>query len=405
MAALKHRNFLLMWVSLLVSNSGTWLQSVAQDAMIYEMTGRAVDLGLVNVVRAVALISLAFIGGTIADRVDKRKLIMVTQTLFALLAVVLGALAHLHIMQVWHVVVVSFLGSVLLALDQPARQALVPRLVPREDLMNAIALNSITFTGAAAIGPALAVPVIKAFGAPWGFYLNGLSFFAVIIAVYFVKLPPAPPRKQTEKVSEAVRSGLRYIVNTPAILMLVILLSVFAFFAIPYQSLLPVFAYKVFGGLDSLGVLRAAPGWGALAGGFLLARFSHYRFKDRLVLVGGLGFGLTLIAFTFTRWLPLALVLLFFVGGLLTIFQSTVQTLMQQLTSDEMRGRVMSLFAICLIGMWPLGAGPLSWAADVMGVVQATAIWAVVPLLFLGFIFLTRRDLLRRYRGQEEKSA
>ncbi|HYG58461.1 MAG TPA: MFS transporter [Symbiobacteriaceae bacterium] len=398
-AALRHRNFRLMWVSLLVSNAGTWLQAVALDALLYDMTGRALDLGLINVIRAVTLISLAFLGGTVADRLDKRRLLMATQSLSALLAFALGALAHWGLLDVWHVMVSAFLGSVLLALDQPARQSLVPHLVPREYLMNAIALNSVTYTGAAAIGPALAGPVVRAFGLPWGFYLNGLSFFAVIWAVYMVRLAPSPRRQTPEKVSEAIASGLRYIAATPALLVLVSLLTMFAFFAIPYQSLLPVFAVKAFGGgVQELGWLRAAPGVGSLTGGFLLARFAAYPFKDRLVIGGALGFSAALIVFAFTRFMPAALVLLFVAGLLMTIFQSTVMTLMQQLTSDEMRGRVMSLFAISVIGMWPLGAGPLSWAADQFGVAAATTAGSAIAAAYMLVLVFRAGHLLRQFR-------
>ena len=151
-AALRSRNFRLLWGGQLISNSGAWLQMVAQDYLVYRLTGRAVDLGYVSLVRAIALISLSFVGGTIVDRLSKRRLLMLTQTLFALLTGGLGLLVQLELVQVWHVVVVSFLSAALLAVDQPARQTLVPALVPREHLMNAIALNSVAFTGAAARG-------------------------------------------------------------------------------------------------------------------------------------------------------------------------------------------------------------------------------------------------------------
>lgn len=368
-AALRFRNFRLMWISLLVSNSGTWMQGVAQDMLVYDLTGRALDLGYVAVVRAVALISLSFIGGTIADRLDRRKLLIATQTLFAVVAISLGLLVQFKLIQVWHVIVASFFSAVLLALDQPARQSLLPHLVPRGYLLNAIALNSITFTGAAAVGPALAGPVVAALGTPWGFFLNGFSFLAVIWAVWSLRLTIPPRSGKTERVSEAVLSGLRYIAAAPTILLLVSILTVFSLTAIPYQSLLPVFARKIFdGGIQELGWLRAAPGIGALVGGLLLATFSSFRQKGLLVVGGGIGFAMVLVLFSRTGSISLGLPFLFLAGLFLTTFQSTTQTLMQTLTPDHMRGRVMSLFAVSVIGMWPLGSLPLSWSADRFGV-------------------------------------
>lgn len=390
-----------MWISLLVSNSGTWMQAIAQDLLVYDLTGRALGLGIVSVARAVALISLSFVGGTIADRLDRRKLLIVTQTLFAASAALLGLLVQTGLVQVWHVVALSFINAVLLALDQPARQALLPQLVPRENLMNAVALNSIAFTGAGAIGPALAGPVVAALGTAWGFYLNAISFAAVIWAAWSLRLPPAPPRKQEEPVLTAVAEGMRYIAGAPSILLLVSLLTVFSFFAMPYQSLLPVFARQVFhGDVQELGWLRAATGMGALAGGFLLARFGgRVRRKGRLVIASGLGFTAILILFAFTPAMTAALALLFFAGMLFTGYQSTIQTLMHHLTDDAMRGRVMSLFAISVIGMWPLGTLPLSWAADQFGVAYATAGGALIAGLYALGVMVGGRKVLARLNG------
>ncbi len=393
-AALRSRNFRLLWGGQLISNSGAWLQMVAQDYLVYRLTGRAVDLGYVSLVRAIALISLSFVGGTIVDRLSKRRLLMLTQTIFALLTGGLGLLVQLELVQVWHVVVVSFLSAALLAVDQPARQTLVPALVPREHLMNAIALNSVAFTGAAALGPALAGPVVGLFGIAWGFYLNALSFFAVFWAAWALRLPPRPDRGETGGMGDALLSGLRYVRATPVLFTLVGLLAVVTFFAFPFQTLLPVFADRYFaGGVAVLGYLRAAPGFGALVGGLLLARIAGSGNRQRLVILGSLGFSAALVAFSLTRSLPLALLLLFCANLAFTVFQSTSQTIMHTVTSDAMRGRVMSLFTISAIGMWPLGSMPLSWGADRFGAPAALMAGALVSALFtLGVaLWLARR--------------
>ncbi|HLV81291.1 MAG TPA: MFS transporter [Chthonomonadaceae bacterium] len=402
-AALRHRNFRLMWTSLIVSNSGTWLQSVAQDWLVYRLTGRALDLGYVNAARAIALITLSFPGGAIVDRVDKRRLLLLTQTLFTLSAALLGLLAQWRIVQVWHIIALSFFNAVVLAVDQPARQALLPQLVPRRDLFNAIALQSITFTGAAAIGPALAGPVVRAVGLAGSFYVNAASFFAVIWAVYALRLPPAPPRPRGEKVGEALAAGARYILASAPLRLLIGLMAVFSLFAVPYQALLPVFAARTFhGAIVVLGALRAAPGVGALVSGFLLAHFSGLRHKGWLAVGGGLGFCAALIAFCATAWLPGAIALLFVVGLCTTVFTSTVLTLLQQTTSDQMRGRVMSLFTICMIGLSPLGALPLGWAADRFGVSRAVACGALIAGLYALVVALGRRPVLERLRLADE---
>jgi MFS family permease len=397
--ALRHRNFRLLWISLLVSNSGTWLQSVAQDYVVYKLTGRALDLGLVNIVRAVPLILLAFVGGTIADRVDRRRMLLFTQTAFAVLAVVLGVLVQTQLVRVWHVVLLSFLGAVLLAFDQPARQSLLPALVPKEDLANAIALNSVTYTGAAAIGPALAGPLVAVVGLPAAFYLNAFSFSAVLFAVGAMRLPasrkPQNTDKEPESVAAAIASGIRYVAASPALVLLVGLLIAFSFFAAPYQSLLPVFNGRLFGGsVQSLGWLRAAPGVGALIGGIYLAQGAQSSDKKRLIIVGGLGFCATILLFSWCGLLPLALIALFGAGAFSTVFTSTVQTLLQRIADDQMRGRVMSLFTICVLGMWPLGSLPLAWASDKIGVQAAVSGGAAAAaLLITAALWFARRTV------------
>ena len=399
-ASLRHRNFRLMWFSLLVSNSGTWLQSVAQDYAVYQLTHRAIDLGYVNAARAVALIGLSFFGGSLVDRIEKRKVLVITQTLFGLCAILLGALVAAHRLQVWHVVVVSFVTAALLAVDQPARQALLPHLVPREQFANAIALNSITFTGAAALGPAMAAPVVHWFGMAWGFYLNGLSYAAVIAAVWALRVHEDLGADRPS-VFRNVGSGLRYVRDSPGILLLVSLLAVFSFFAAPYQSLLPVFAVRVFhGGVASLSALRTAPGIGAIAGGFLVAWLASVRGKAWISLIAGFLFGALLMAFCALHSLPPALLLLFLVGTASAVVNATIQTLMQHLTSHEMRGRVMSLFAIAVIGMWPLGAFPMSWLADRQGVAAATAAGASVAAIYALVVAAAGRRLISRIDTQ-----
>lgn len=394
-AALGHRNFRLMWISLLVSNSSTWMQSVAQDSLVYDLTGRAFDLGLINMAKAIAMISLAFLGGTLADRFDRRKLLITTQLCFAASAFLLALLVDLKLVQVWHVVAVGFFNAAVLAVDQPLRQSMLPDLVPKEHLLNAISLNSITWVGAAAFGPALAGPIISALGMSAGFYLNGLGILAVVFAAVALRLPERAAGKAVP-VGNALREGFRHIIGSPTILILVALLTVVSFFAVPYGSLLPVFARQVFGGnYQELGWLRAAPGLGALTGGLMLARLAHSRSRGLLAPLGGMLFGIALILFSLADSIWLGLILLFAAGIALTMMQSVVQTLLQYLATNATRGRIMSLYALCAIGIGPLGSLPLSWVADQYGVGIAVRGGALVAGLFaLGVLVFARGRLL-----------
>jgi len=219
-AALAHRNYRLLWTGLIVSNVGTWMQLVSQSWLILEMTGRATDLGVLGLTRALPLIVLSLVGGTLADRLDKRRLLYLTQTLAALFAFLQGALTHLGLIQVWHIWALAFVSSAVLAFDQPTRQAMLPHLVPREDFMSAITLFAVTFNGASVLGPALAGLLVPVAGYAWAFYLNGISFAAVLGALALMRLPP-PVARPGEPVWGQVREGIVYIWRHPTLRSLV----------------------------------------------------------------------------------------------------------------------------------------------------------------------------------------
>jgi MFS family permease len=401
-AALRHRNFRLLWVTTLVSNLGTWMQVVAQDYLVYQLSGRALDLGLVYLVRAIPLITLSIFGGALADRFDRRRLLMWTQGLMAASALLLGLLVQSGAARLWHVVAFSFVNAALQALDQPVRQAILPDLVSRKDLTNAIALNAIGFSAASAVGPALAGPVVSAIGFAWGFHLNALSFLVMVWAIYLLKLPAPMRQRAVEPAKTALPAGVRYVLGSPNLLLLISLLMVFGFFAFPYQALMPVFAQRVFGGgVQVFGWLRATLGFGALVGGFLLARFAGFPYKGWLVLGSGVGFSFLVVAFSCTQGLPMALPLLFGASLAFTLFQATAQSLLQQLTSDEMRGRVMGLWAVAMLGMWPLGTLPLTWAADRFGPGVAVAAGAAIAGIFGFTLMVTSRRSLRAVRASD----
>lgn len=377
-AALTHRNYRLLWTGLIVSNVGTWMQLVSQSWLIHEMTGRATDLGILGLTRALPLIVLSLVGGTLADSVDKRRLLYLTQSLAAAFAILQGALTHLGLIQVWHIWALGFVSSTVLAFDQPTRQAMLPHLVPREDFMSAITLFSVTFNGASVLGPALAGLLVPVTGYAWAFYLNGISFAAVLAALALMRLPP-PVARPGEPVWRQVREGITYIWRHPTLRSLVLLAAAFGLFGAPYNAMLPV--YRVVLGIDerALGFLSSAPGLGTLLGGLVLTtHFARVRWKGWLLLGAAGAFVLFLIAFATSKSYALSVVLLVGVGACVTAFSSTTQTLLQHATDDRMRGRVVSMFTITVIGFQPLGALDLGWAVDRLGAPLAISLAAAV---------------------------
>ena len=387
--ALRHRNFTLIWTGLIVSNMGTWMQNVAQSWLIYKMTGNdALFLGYLGLSFAIPMTFLPPIGGVIVDRVDRVRLLYWTQSGAAISAAVMAVLVWAGWVQPWHILLVSFFQALLLAFDNPARQSLIPELVPRTDLLNALSLNSATYTGAALVGPAIAGILLTLAGPAWLYLLNAISYLAVIFALFAMREIPHRPRRTTT-IREALFGGLLFVYRNKLVLLMLVLSALAAVFGRSYQQLLPVFADDVWHvGSAGYGQLLAAVGGGALIGAFALSSLSDFRAHGRLMVVSGLLFCLTLSLFSLTPWFGWGVVLLTVVGGSVTVFTTMISTTIQLRTPNEVRGRVMSFYAATLIGLPSFGSlGIATFATSLAG--QATTVASRAALAVLNVFGVT----------------
>ena len=366
--ALRQRNFALIWSGLLVSNMGTWMQNVAQSWLIYKLTGNDPQyLGWLGLSFAIPMIVIPPIGGAVADRVNRIKLLYITQTGAMLLAALLAVLRWTGVIQPLHILITTFVGAVLLAFDNPTRQALIPELVPREDLLNALSLNSATYTGAALVGPALAGVLLNLVGAGWLFMLNALSYLAVLRALLAMRDPPSH-RRRPVALHDALFGGFAYIARHRIVLLLLILSALAALFGRSYQQLLPVFADDVWHtGSGGYGALLSASGAGALIGAFTMASATEIKRHGRMLIISGLIFCIALSAFALSPWFWVGVALLVIAGIASTVFTTMIATVIQLRVPGELRGRVMSLYAITLIGLPSLGALGIATLAKSLG--------------------------------------
>ncbi|MFN8499584.1 MAG: MFS transporter [Anaerolineae bacterium] len=366
--ALRHRNFTLLWAGLLVSNMGTWMQNVAQSWLIFKLTGNdPIYLGYLGLAFALPMTFLPPVGGMVVDRVDRIKLLYVTQTGSMLAAFVMAILAWTGRVEPWQILLSTFIWSCLLAFDNPARQSLIPNLVPREDLLNALALNSATYTGAALVGPAIAGVLLNIVGAGWLFFLNGVSFLAVIGALALMRHVPRAHHPPTT-MREALFGGFIYAWRHQIILALLIVSALGSLFARSYQQLLPIFADDVWhAGSTGYGWMLAAGGAGALIAAFVLSSMPQIRRQGRLLLTAGFVMSAALIAFSLSRSFLLGMLTLFVVSAASNVFGTMIATSIQLHVPNQLRGRVMSLYATTLIGLPSLGAIAVAAMAKSLG--------------------------------------
>lgn len=381
-SALRHRNYRVFIMGQLVSLIGTWMQSVAQSWLVYRMTGSAVLLGTVGFASQFPIFLLAPVGGVVADRRERRRILLVTQSAMMVLALVLAALTLSGRIEVWHLLVIAALAGIANGFDIPTRQAFVVELVERRDLLNAIALNSSMFNGARIIGPAVAGVVVAAVGEGWCFFANGVSYLAVLGGLLSLRLPPREPRGERPSPFAEVVEGFRFVVHTAPIRALLMLLGLVSLTGMPYAVLMPVVAEDVLhAGASGLGLLMGASGMGALAGALFLARRNSLRGLGRWIAIAALSFGLSLIAFSLSRRFWLSVVLLLPVGFSMLLQMSSSNTLIQSMVPDRLRGRVMSVYSMMFMGMAPLGALSAGTVAQWLGAPTTIAIGGAVSML------------------------
>ncbi len=387
--SLRTYNYRLYFFSQVVSMSGTWMQSVAQSWLVLSLTSSALDLGITVGLQFGPVLLFGAWGGTLADRVDKRKLLMLTQGVAAILALVLGALVVTDVVTVWMIWVLAGLTGTAMALGMPSLQSFLYEMVGPDDVANAVGLNSVVINSSRIIGPAIAGVLIAGVGIALCFFVNGVSFLAVIAALAIMRTSELHRGKPVAREPGQVRAGLRYAWRTPSLRVPLIMLAVISTLAYNYSVVLPLLTKSVFGrGGGSYGALSAAMGVGALAGALLMA--SRARPSRRLLVGAAFAFGAVTIALALAPGYYAGLGLLVLMGGTGVLFISTTNALLQLNAVDAMRGRVMALWSIVFLGSTPIG-GPITgllvrglgvrWAIAIGGVAAlATAAVALLAL-------------------------
>lgn len=393
--ALRHRNFRLFFAGQLISLIGTWMQSVAQAWLVYRLTGSPVLLGTVAFVSQVPVFFLATVGGIVADRHPKRRVVVATQTVSMLLAFLLAGLTLTHLVQVWHIIVLASLLGVVNAFDIPARQAFFVEIVGKEDLQSAIGLNSSIFNGARIIGPTIAGILVATIHEGWCFFINGLSFVAVIVALLMMQVEEPKTSPGTRKALHEALEGFRYALGSPTIFSLLLLVGLVSIVGVPYTVLMPIFADRILhGGARALGLLMGATGVGAVMGALTLAMRRGVRGLGRLAAVAAGGFGASLVLFSFSHWLALSMILLIPVGYFVMLQMAATNTLLQSMSPDHLRGRIMALYSMMFMGMMPVGSLGAGFAADRLGAARTLALGGAACVAG-AFVFARRLPSLR----------
>jgi MFS family permease len=387
--ALRHRNFQLFFAGQLISLIGTWMQNVAQAWLVYRMTGSSLLLGAVAFANQIPVFLFAPLGGIVADRHNRHRVVIATQGAMMALAFALAALTLTHTVKVWHIFVLAALLGVANSYDIPARQSFLVDMVGKEDLMNAIALNSSMFNGARVVGPAVAGILVAWVGEGWCFFLNAVSYIAVIGGLLLMKLPPWVMPEHPDSALAHMAEGFRFVRRTMPIRALLLLLGLVSLVGMPYAVLMPIFADQILhGGARALGLLMGAAGVGALIGALALAARTQLRGLGSWVAVASLGFGVGLILFSFSRWFWASLLLLVPVGCALMVQMASSNTLIQAMVPDQFRGRVMAVYTMMFLGMAPLGALLAGALAERLGAPLTLALGGVGCMLGAGAFWL-----------------
>ena len=391
--ALQHRNSRLFWSGAFLSNTGTWMQAVAQGWLVLQLSNSPFWLGVDGFMATAPGLVLTLAGGVFADLFDRRKLLIYTQAVAGLSALTLGVLVLTHVVQVWMILCLSFVNGCCMSLAGPSYMALVFDLVGRRDLANAIALNSTQFQLARVLGPVCAGVGFKLFGLAGCFFANAVSFVFVVVAMLMVTFnqpsardgAPARSVKQKGVFLGDLIAGFRYVAGRPRVSTLLLISAVASMFGAPYIYMTPVFARDIFHlGETGLALLQGMAGAGALFGALFLAYLGDFRHKGWFVLCGVLAFGICLVGFSLSTKVVLSLFFLFALGFGIVCSVAVINTLLQKLVTDEMRGRVMSMFMLSFVGAMPIGNLIAGAASHRFGVQRTLAAGGMIIAVFAG---------------------
>ena len=408
--ALRHRNFQLFFAGQLISLIGTWMQSVAQSWLVYRLTGSPELLGLVSFAGQIPIFLLSPIAGYAADRLNRHRVVIATQSASMVLALVLATLTLTNRIRIWELFVLAALLGVVNAFDIPARQSFLVEMVGRGDLMNAIALNSSMFNGARIIGPAIAGILVAKIGEGWCFFANGISYVAVIWGLLLMEVKPFRPAPALMSPWETIREGFQYVGGTVPIRAIVILIAIVSFAGMPYTVLMPIFADRILhAGPQGLGLLMGATGVGALGGALLLASRTQLKGFTLWIPTAAAVFAISLAGFAASNRMWLSCTMLFLAGFAVMLQVGASNTLIQSMVPDRLRGRVMSVYSMMYIGIGPFGAMVAGFAAGGFGSRSTILAGALACLLASGMFALRvpairpmARQLIRDQRAIDE---
>lgn len=393
-SALRYRDFRLLWIGAFLSTTGTWMQTVAQGWVVLSMTNSPFLLGVDGFLSTGPMLVFSLFGGVVADRVERRKIMLLSQYLQMSFAFILAALIWSGNVKVWHIFLLSFLTGSAQSFSGPAYISLLPLLVRREDVPNAVAMNSMQFNLARVIGPIFAGVALVAWGAAACFAVNGLSFIAVIVAMLMMRSTGPPPSDEKRGMLDDMKDGFRFVAQRKKLVVLTFLAFAGTFLGMPIVTFLPVVAKSIFGlGANGYAWMMTTYGLGSVTGALIIAATVHAAKKGKLALTLQLAFACLLIGFAFSRSLPLSLAIAFLAGVCIVGVISLYSSLVQLTASDAMRGRVMSIFMLAFRGGMPLGNLIAGYVAQRWSISTALAVNGAV-LMSVALFFIARRTKL-----------
>jgi len=372
-----------MFVSLI----GTWIQIVAQSWLVFQLTNSAFLLGVVGFLSSIPVFLLSLFGGVLADRLNKRNILIATQSAFMLLAFLLAVLTQMKLVTPYQIMFIALLNGVVMAFDAPSRQAMVVELVGKDYLFNAIALNSIAFNSSRIIGPALAGVLVATIGMSGCFYINGISFLPLIIALFFIRVNRYTASDKNNTVWRDLKEGLIFIRNNRLILVLITMTGVVSLFAIAYVIFMPIFANDILKvGVQGLAVLMSSAGLGALIAALLLARLGDFKYKGKLLVLASFIFPFSLVLFSLSKIYLLSLIALFFIGGSSVTAIALINTILQTKVPNEFMGRVMGVYMLTFFGILPFGNLIAGSLAEALGISFTIMLSGIICGLFFAII-------------------